>query len=294
MKTILDRLAQALPSLPSRRRKACQFIMEHPLEAGNMTLSELAKEAGVGAATVLRLVSDLGFENFQLFKRELRNSVVQSQQAGYGTYLRNQQLASRGNYANERLAAVVLLDNLSELADSMKNPDTLASIEHAVQLLIGAQRIFVLGLRTASAIAECFENVIGRLTGNVIQLSNQQEFVFDRVSSMVPGDVLFVISSWPCTKRTIDISKLASQLGIPIILLTNLSNHVLAERSEVVINTGAVNSPFNLLPGILIVDMIAYEISHRTMPQTEQRLKRIEKLLAQNDLQIWEYGSRSE
>lgn len=286
---IFQRMEQCFPALPSRRKKACQYIMNNPLTAGNMSLAELAQSCGVGGATVVRLVTeDLGFESFLDFKRTLRDAYVHWQKTNYSDYQKNQmQLLLAEQNDNPRVAAT-LLDGIPEYLQSLQIPEFWTQLECAVQLLVGAKRIFVVGLRTGSVAAFCFESELNQLTGNVVQLSSSQELIFDHVMTMTPGDVLLVFSNWPCTKRTIDVANFAYRRGIPFILETNTSNHPLAGKAAAVLNSHSVNTPYHIFPTMLMIELLSQEIRPRVRPQTDQLLPEMEKLLSEANISIFE------
>ena len=286
---IFSRLEALSPKLSRQRRKICRYILDNPLSAGNMSLAELAQSCGAGGATIMRLVTeDLGFDSFVSFKRELRNTYIHHQNGGYAHYQRQQMglLQEREKHLERPSAA--MLNSIPEYIQSLQTPQFWAQLECAVQLLVGAKRIFILGLRTAAVPALCLENELNQITGNVVQLSTAQELIFDRAMSMGPGDVLFVFSNWPCTKRTIDVADFAHLRGIPLILETNIDEHPLLKKAAAVINSSSVNLPYHALPTILMIEILSCEIRRRVKPCADQQQSELERLL--NTLKIDMYG----
>ena len=69
---------------------------------------------------------------------------------------------------------------------------------------------------------------------HVMQLAHDLDYVYDRVSLYLePGDVLLVISIWPCTKKTIDVAQMCHDRGISIALITNTSLNPITKFSKV-------------------------------------------------------------
>lgn len=185
--------------------------------------------------------------------------------------------------------STALLDSIPEYLQSIQTPEFWLQMEQAVQLLIQAERIFVIGLRTAIGAATVFENEISQLTGNVFQLSNTQEMIFDRAMDMTHQDILVVFSNWPYTKRTIDVANFVSAKGIPFILETNLSDHPLRDRAAAVLNSNSVNLPYHTLPSILVVELLVYELRCHIQPKVDRQLPETERLLDSLGIEIFEH-----
>lgn len=285
--TLFAKLQAACPKLPAKKRRLCQFILEQPLAAGNMTMAVLSKQAGVGPATIVRFVTeDLGFESFSLFKQELRNACIHSNTAA---------LYSFPPYFNNRSApqspddsyALDLINNASELFQNMTSSNMLDKISKAADYLLTAKHIYVIGSRSSAPIALCFENCIDPYTKNIVQLSMMQDYVFDRAFEISAGDVMVAFSGWPCTKRTIDVCKFALERDIPLILITNCTEHVFASRAAVVINTNTIGVPYIYLPNILVVEQLAAEVRHRSLIQGEYHNTQLYEFTKENQIDIW-------
>ena len=155
--------------------------------------------------------------------------------------------------------------------------------------MLKSDTIYTIGLRSSKALALYFEYALSCFYPHVRQLSLEGEFVFDKVSvHMKPTDVLLVFSVWPCTKRTIQVGKLCHQLGIPIILVTNTSLNPLAKAADVMIDANSVNHSCGDAPLMVVIEALVAELGRRTAPQSTLNLERIEQVLSENNLVIWE------
>ena len=101
------------------------------------------------------------------------------------------------------------------------------------------------------------------------------------------GDVLFVISNWPCGKNTIEQARFCHQRGIPIILLTNSSVNPIARFCDIMLDSNSVNTPCLLLPAILIIESISFDLARKTAPQSTQYVEELEKMLKEKELLVW-------
>ena len=80
---ILDTITQIKDVLPKKQRTLCNFIVLNYVEAGMMTVAELAERSGVGATTVMRLVKTLHYDSYSDFRRALLNVSLKNNASSY-------------------------------------------------------------------------------------------------------------------------------------------------------------------------------------------------------------------
>ena len=57
--------------LSKNQKKAADILLEDPDAARTMTVRELAGQAGVGQATIIRMLQAAGYEGWSAFQREV-------------------------------------------------------------------------------------------------------------------------------------------------------------------------------------------------------------------------------
>ena len=81
--TILENILNVKDVLPKKQRILFNYLAINYERIGVMTVAELAKDAGVGTTTVLRLIQNLGFDSFPAFKRALVNANLLKNTSSY-------------------------------------------------------------------------------------------------------------------------------------------------------------------------------------------------------------------
>lgn len=282
---IIDHIIQVKDTLPKKQKQLCNYIVLHPSQAGMMTVAELAENANVGTTTVMRLVQDLGYDSYNTFKRDVMSASMRQGSSSYGNRVQTLSL-SRPDDPHNTLAYI--MDDFHHVAENMLSPGNLEQFNKMVDLLLKAERINVLGLRSSRAAALYFEDAVGLYSSKVRQLSNEQEFLFDKLLTIQPQEILFVISQWPCTKKTIDAAAVCHKRGIPIALITNTQINPITAYASASVNTDSVSSSSDILPVMAVLEAVAYEMGKRTAPQSTENLKELEKMLKENNLIIWD------
>lgn len=283
--TIVDHIIEIKDSLPKKQKQLCNYIVLHSGEAGMMTVAELAQQAGVGTTTVMRLVQYLGYDSYNCLKRDIMSASMRQLGSSYGN--RMQTLASDSESGKEHTLEHVLND-FRQVSENLLTPNNQEQFNKAVDLLLKANWINVLGLRSSQVAALYFEYAVGIFYPKVRQLSTGQEYLFDRLLPICPNDVLLVISQWPCTKKAIDAALICHRRNIPIILVTNTRINPIAEYASAVIDTDSVSSSSDILPVMAVMEALSYEIGKRTAPQSTENMTALEEMLRDNHLILWD------
>lgn len=283
---LLDDILRAKELLPKKQRALCSYLVINYERASTMTVAELAEAAGVGTTTVMRFVQMMGYRSYPAFKRDLINAMLMKNAAPYQTlkesFVGDSQTESSDTFRRVTADGIRVLEGLC-------SPSNITQFENAVQLLLKAENIYTLGMRSSKVLALYFEYLVDRFYPRVRQLSDQGEFIYDRIfGHMTEKDVLLVFSVYPCTLKTIHIGELCRQRGTPLILITNTSINPLAKVADVVIDTNTVNHSSGDTAIFAVVEALGAELGRRTAPESTQRIEYIEHELVDKNLFVWE------
>ena len=283
---ILTTILQIKDVLPKKQRILCNYLALNYEHIGVMTVAELAENAGVGTTTVMRLVQTLGFDSFSSFKRALVNASILKNTSSYHSMKQGFSHSDR-NDAPATLNRVV--QDAIQTLENLCTPSNTEQFEKAIQMMLDAHTIYTLGLRSSKVHSLYFEYYVDRFYPNVRQLSRESDFVFDRVAvNLKQDDVVLIYSVWPCTRKTIQVGELCHKLGIPFILVTNTSLNPLTKIANAVIDTNTVNHPSGGTALFAVTEAMISELGRRTAPESTKNIERIETILNENNLIMWE------
>ena len=279
---ILDTITQIKDVLPKKQRTLCNFIVLNYVEAGMMTVAELAERSGVGATTVMRLVKTLHYDSYSDFRRALLNVSLKNNASSYIGIKNSFQKAS-SNSDSDILHA--LWYDTTHTVDNFITPKNIEQLDKAITLMMEASRINLLGLRSSRTVSLYLESAIDRFYPHVRQLSNESEFLYDKIFRLsAEEDIIIIFSAWPCTKRTIDVSAICRDRHVPIILVTNTSLNPIARYADIVIDTNSVNSGCGILPLMFIAEALTAELARRLGPDSMKILEELESELDKADV----------
>ncbi len=283
--SVIEHILQVKDVLPKKQKILCNFICANYNKAATMTVSELAEAAGVGTTTVMRLMQTLKYDSYNDFKRDLISAAIILESAMYANMKKS--LTSREDASGNAFSQISR--DLLQVSATLQTAQNLKNFEAMVGLLQRAACIYVIGYRSSYAVGRYFEDSVRLFLPNIKQLATSQEFLFDSLFYMKPSDVLFAISDWPCTRRTVVFAEKCHQKGVPVALVTNnMAANPIAKFASAVINTDSLGAKTGRLPTLLVVEALVQELGRRASPQSIEALNWLETMLKENGIIIWD------
>ncbi|WP_426188531.1 MurR/RpiR family transcriptional regulator [Microbacterium sp. TWP3-1-2b2] len=210
------RIASVGNTLGPSERRVAELISEQPESVVEWTAQELADQAGVGRATVVRACQSFGYRGYPQLRVALAAELGQSADAvadhGPGVLGR-----MRGEI--DRVAA-----SLPALA-SLLDADV---VTEAVRLASSAGRLLVLANGLSSPIAS---DLAMRLTAS----GRPAEFIADAIAQQIAArhltadDVCLIVSGSGANEATLRVAAAASRGGAKVIALTSFAASALTE-----------------------------------------------------------------
>jgi len=207
MNDLITKIQSELPGFSKGQKQIARFILEHYDKAAFMTASRLGVTVGVSESTVVRFATELGYDGYPHLQRALQEMI------------RNKLTSvQRMEVAGDRMGGRDVLQTVLH-ADTDMIRVTLDEIDRdafqgAVDALMGAKRIYILGVRSSSALASFLGFYFNLLFENVTLVhTNSVSEIFEQVLRVGPGDVLFGISFPRYSKRTLSAMKYARDRG---------------------------------------------------------------------------------
>ncbi|MGN0371260.1 MAG: MurR/RpiR family transcriptional regulator [Enterocloster sp.] len=193
----------------SERKLADYFLQRNLEEPLNDSVKQLAQNAQVSVASVIRFCQELGYEGYAEFK-------LMTRQVGF--------LPTVGNITlNGDMPASELKKNICDFA-GMSIQKCVQSIddgqlEKAVSAISGAKRLMICGIGTAAGIAVSAANTFMNL--NIPSFPLSEELLMLRTVSMLEEeDVVLGITNCGYVKPVVDALKVARETGAVTILIT--------------------------------------------------------------------------
>lgn len=280
MNDLITKIQSELPSFSKGQKQIARFILEHYDKAAFMTASRLGVTVGVSESTVVRFATELGYDGYPHLQRALQEMI------------RNKLTSvQRMEVAGDRMGGRDVLQTVLH-ADTDMIRVTLDEIDRdafqgAVDALMGAKRIYILGVRSSSALASFLGFYFNLLFENVTLVhTNSVSEIFEQVLRVGPGDVLFGISFPRYSKRTLSAMKYARDRGARVIALTDsqlsplarVADHVLLARSDMASFVDSLVAPLSVINALIV----AVGMSRRD--EIEHTFNKLERIWEEYDV----------
>lgn len=280
MNDLITKIQSELPGFSKGQKQIARFILEHYDKAAFMTASRLGVTVGVSESTVVRFATELGYDGYPHLQRALQEMI------------RNKLTSvQRMEVAGDRMGGRDVLQTVLH-ADTDMIRVTLDEIDRdafqgAVDALMGAKRIYILGVRSSSALASFLGFYFNLLFENVTLVhTNSVSEIFEQVLRVGPGDVLFGISFPRYSKRTLSAMKYARDRGARVIALTDsqlsplarVADHVLLARSDMASFVDSLVAPLSVINALIV----AVGLSRRD--EIEQTFNKLERIWEEYDV----------
>jgi DNA-binding MurR/RpiR family transcriptional regulator len=251
--------------LSSELQKAARWVREHPAELGLQSLRQSAAAAGVSPATMSRLPRALGLASFEDMRRPSMQAFAQT----LGVDLVRPQQAQKEWGRLGELKQCQLAN-----AASVYQRNSLEAFEKAAQLIVQAQQVVFLGLRSSFAIAYHMQYTCDWLRPGTQLASNPGGAWPEKVLGLGPDDVLVVVSQAPYARGVVFMAEEVAKRGCKIVALTDSDLSPLARHVTVslLFNTASPSFFHSQTGALTVAEALMHGVSEHAQLDSRQRL----------------------
>ena len=270
-KTVETRIQEQHDTLTKSERRVATAVLLHQKDLAQFSLDDLANLVGVSKATVARFFKALGYASYReaRYEKGLPNAWAM-------TPLNKMIAYERADKIDPTLVNHMQLEisNLSRTAEEI-DPEL---INETTQALSNATRIWVVGMRSQYPLALYTQLTFSHFADDVRVVSAAGDITLD-VASMRKGDVLLAIGSRRRTKQFKLVMKNARELGLKVILISDLTATESLKHADIVLRChcrGFLHDTHTTF--ISLVSFLRAAIELQQGHDHVQRLQRIEQL----------------
>ena len=270
MQDMIDRLNQSGKRLSKGHRKIAQYIVEHYDKAVFMTACKLGECVGVSESTVVRFAAAMGYEGYPQLQRSLQELVSHRLTA-------NQRFEMSSDINPDEAMDTVLKSDIQNLRETLEeiNP---ATFSDAVNRLLKARRIYVMGLRSAAPLAQFMAYYLNFIMDDVHLVASNATDVFEAISRISEDDVLVGISFPRYSTRTLQGMRYAKQRGAQVLAVTDGPMSPLAEAADVTLTARTDMASFvdSLAAPLSVINALLVCMGLNRKEEMKEHLKRMD------------------
>jgi DNA-binding MurR/RpiR family transcriptional regulator len=211
--------------LSKGQKLIAEYILKYYDKAAFMTAAKLGTSVGVSESTVVRFAIELGFSGYPKLQKALQELIKNKLTTVQRLELRNDYFSD-----GDALKGVLKADMENIRATLEKiNQNT---FEDVVKNIFEAQRIYIIGLRSSTAIAEFLGFYLNIILQNVKIVSYGISDVFEQMINVGDGDLVIGIGFPRYAAKTIDALEFARDRGAKVVALTDSLLSPLASKAD--------------------------------------------------------------
>lgn len=226
-KNVLQTIRSRTDSFSRGQKRIADYILMNYDKAAFMTAGHLGRKAQVSESTVVRFASQLGYDGYPNMQRALQELV-----RGKLTSLQRIQV-SRDQMQEQDVLTGVMQRDMNSIHNVIDRLDRDA-FSCAVDKLLGAKHIYILGVRSSSFLAGYLNFYMHLIFKNVtlVQSSAAGE-IYEQLAHIGKGDVLVGICFPRYSKMAIHAVEYASRKGGDVVAITDSALSPLYQMASV-------------------------------------------------------------
>ena len=251
---ILTILQEKAPSFSKGQRTIARYITESYDKAAFMTANRLGKTVGVSESTVVRFAVDLGFDGYPSMQEAMQEMVLNRLTAVQRIEVANDRIG------DQDVVSMVLHSDMEKLRQTDETLDR-REFSAAVDALLSAKRIFILGSRSVAPLANFLGHYLNYMFRNVhIVTASGTVEMFEKIVGISAEDAVIAFSFPRYSVSTTRGAQYCRNTGATVIGVTdsNMSplgqscDHVLVTKSDMVSLVDSLVAPLSIVNALIV------------------------------------------
>ncbi len=251
---ILSNLQTGFATFSKGQRRIAKYIYEAYDKAAFMTANKLGRTVGVSESTVVRFAMELGYDGYPSMQKALQEMILNKL-----TSVQRIEVAQE-RMGDQDVLALVLESDAEKIRRTLEGVDR-ESFQAAVNAILGARKIFILGVRSSSSLANFLGYYLNYMFQNVhLITSSGTGEMMERLVGVTPEDAVIAISFPRYSIATVRGAQFCRAVGAIVIGITDggaspvgqSSDYVLAAKSDMVSLVDSLVAPLSLINALIV------------------------------------------
>lgn len=212
---LTNRINERYSKMSKGQKLLASYITDYYDKAVFLTASKLGEVVGVSESTVVRFAAQLGYKGYPEFQKSLEEMVRQKLSSV------ERMEAAYGRISQSRILESVLQSDIEKIKGTLNKIDPNA-FELAVDTLLSARRIYVIGIRSCAPLASFLAFYLNYMFDDVVLLhTNSSSELFEQMVRIGKDDAIVGISFPRYSMRTLKALEFANNRNAKVITLTD-------------------------------------------------------------------------
>ena len=277
---LIQRLNHSGKKLSKSHRRIAECIVTHYDKVVFMTASKLGEYVGVSESTVVRFAAALGYSGYPQLQKALQELLRHRLTASQRFELTN-------DMDHVQVLNKVLKADIQNIRSTLDEID-ISSFECAIDMILQARQIYVMGLRSSAPIAEFFVHYLKFIFSNVRVVTSGVSDVFEQRSRIGEGDLLIGISFPRYASRSIEAMDFARKQGASLIAITDGPLSPLHSTADICLMAKSDMSSFvdSFAAPLSLINALIVALGQRRRTEVSEYFNKMEKIWAEYDVYL--------
>ncbi|MGE5627843.1 MAG: MurR/RpiR family transcriptional regulator [Solirubrobacterales bacterium] len=213
------------PRLSKGQKLIAEYILKHYDKAAFMTAAKLGVSVGVSESTVVRFANELGFSGYPKLQKALqeliKNKLTTVQRIELSNDFVSEETALKGVLKSD-------MENIRATLEKINHK----TFEEVVNSIFNAKKIYIIGLRSSTALSEFLGFYLNLILDNVHIVSYGISDIFEQMINVNEEDLVIGIGFPRYAARTIQSLSFAKSRGASVVAITDSLLSPLAARAD--------------------------------------------------------------
>jgi DNA-binding MurR/RpiR family transcriptional regulator len=239
-------------------------------------VGDLARAVGVSKATVVRFAKSLGYKGFPEFKREIQQEMRRKLRAA------DRMEETFAELENDENIFAKLIKRDIQLLEETLQAATFPDFHKAVEIILRARKVFLIGLNASMALAYL-------LHFRLVRVKKEAHWIFltggtsllEQLAFMDGMDVLIAIDFLQVPREVQTALQHAKKVGAPILGITDFPTSPIARAADVCLyaKRGLHTTVNSLTPAFSLVNALAIAVVWAKKADSIKALTDLDELL---------------
>lgn len=284
---LMRTIQMKFPRLSKGQKLIAEYILKHYDKAAFMTAAKLGISVGVSESTVVRFANELGFSGYPKLQKALQELIKNK-------LTTVQRIELSNDFVSEGTALKGVLKSDIENIRSTLEKINHKTFEDVVNSIFAAKRIYIIGLRSSTALAEFLGFYLNLILDNVKVVSYGISDTFEQMINVNEEDLVIGIGFPRYASRTVESLAFAHKRGAKVVALTDSLLSPLAARADYTLIAQSNMASFvdSLVAPLSVINALIISVGLREKQKISNTFTELENIW--QEYQVYQYKDNSD
>lgn len=282
---LMRTIQMKFPRLSKGQKLIAEYILKHYDKAAFMTAAKLGISVGVSESTVVRFANELGFDGYPKLQKALqeliKNKLTTVQRIELSNDLISEETALKGVLKSD-------MENIRQTLEKINHK----TFENVVNSIFDAKRIYIIGLRSSTTLAEFLGYYLNIILDNVKIVTYGMSDIFEQIININEGDLVIGIGFPRYATRTIEALNYAQSKNARVVAITDSLLSPLAAKADYTLIAQSNMASFvdSLVAPLSVINALIIAVGLREKEKTSNTFNYLEDIW--QNYQVYSYKEK--